>query len=281
VYHRIARAIDRLYATAPAQPPLAELAAAAGTSPAHFQRVFKAHTGVSPKRFAQALALEHAERALDGGASVLEAAYAAGLSGPSRLHDLCLAVEAVTPGSFKAKGAGLELAVGRHPSPFGDVAVAVAPKGLGWLGFVDDDETPEAAVGRDYPLARLVRDDAGTAAVAARAFAWWRGEGGPLALALTGTGFQLQVWRALVSLPVGTTTGYGALARELGAPTASRAVAGAVAANRVAVVIPCHRVIRAGGALGGYRWGLERKRALLDAEAAVSPPPPASSGRAR
>jgi AraC family transcriptional regulator of adaptative response/methylated-DNA-[protein]-cysteine methyltransferase len=278
---RIKRAIDQLYAEAPAQPPLAVLAATAGLSPAHFQRVFKAHAGVSPKRFAQAIALDHARRALDAGASVLDAALEAGLSGPSRLHDLCLAAEAVTPGSLKTKGAGLAFTVGRHGSPFGEVAVAVGAHGLAWLGFLDADEMPEAAVARDYPLARLVRDDAATAATAARAFAWWRGEDGPLALELHGTGFQLQVWRALMSLPPGTTTTYGDLARDLGAPTASRAVAGAVAANRVAVVIPCHRVIRTGGALGGYRWGLARKRALVDAEAAFSAAAPASAGRAR
>jgi AraC family transcriptional regulator of adaptative response/methylated-DNA-[protein]-cysteine methyltransferase len=281
VYARIKHAIDQLYAAAPAQPPLAELAAGAGLSPAHFQRVFKAHCGVSPKRFAQALALEHAKRALADGASVLEAALEAGLSGPSRLHDLCLAAEAVTPGSLKAKGAGLELTVGRHASPFGEVAVAEGAHGLAWLGFVDTDASPEAAVARDYPLAHLVRDDAATAATAARAFAWWRGETGPLALELHGTGFQLQVWRALVSLPPGTTTTYGELARALGAPTASRAVAGAVAANRVAVVIPCHRVIRRGGALGGYRWGLARKRALLDAEGGLSAAASASAAPAR
>ncbi|MFP4271055.1 MAG: methylated-DNA--[protein]-cysteine S-methyltransferase, partial [Alphaproteobacteria bacterium] len=122
---------------------------------------------------------------------------------------------------------------------------------------------------------------AATAETAARAFAWWRGDGVPLALELHGTAFQLQVWRALVSLPAGRTTSYGELARALDAPTASRAVAGAVAANRVAVVVPCHRVIRAGGALGGYRWGLARKRALLNAEAAVSAAAPASTDHAR
>ena len=281
MYDRIAHAVDRLYAAAPDQPALAELAAAAGLSPGHFQRVFKAQCGVSPKRFAQALALDHAERALAGGASVLDAALAAGLSGPSRLHDLCLAAAAVTPGSRRAKGAGLDLAVGRHGSPFGAVAVAVSAHGLAWLGFLDAGETPEAAIARDYPAARLVRDDAATAAAAARAFAWWRGEGGPPALALRGTGFQLQVWRALVSLPAGATTSYGDLARTLAQPAATRAVAGAVAANRVAVVIPCHRVIRKGGALGGYRWGLERKRALLAAEAGLSAAAPASADRAR
>ena len=279
--HRIERAIAQLYADAPRQPALADLAATAGLAPGHFQRVFKAHCGVSPKRFAQALALDHAKRALADGASVLEAALAAGLSGPSRLHDLSLAAEAVTPGSLKAKGAGLTLTVGRHASPFGDVAIAIGARGLAWLGFLEADDTPDAAVARDFPLARRVRDDAATADAARRAFAWWRGDDAPLTLELHGTAFQLQVWRALVSLPAGDTTSYGDLARALAAPRASRAVAGAVAANRVAVVIPCHRVVRAGGALGGYRWGLARKRALLDAEAALSAPAPASADRAR
>lgn len=281
MHDRISRAIDHLYAHAPAQPPLAELAALAGLSPAHFQRVFKARCGVSPKRFAQALAFDHARRAFDGGADVLEASFAAGLSGPSRLHDLCLAAEAVTPGSLRARGAGLELRIGRHSSPFGEVTVALSPRGLTWLGFPPAGEAPETAIARDYPLARLTRDQAATAGAVAQAFAWARGEGAPPALELRGTGFQLQVWRALLSLPPATTITYGELAGALGAPRASRAVGTAVGANRVAVVIPCHRVIRRGGALGGYRWGLACKEALRAAEADVTDRAPATAVPAR
>jgi AraC family transcriptional regulator of adaptative response/methylated-DNA-[protein]-cysteine methyltransferase len=275
MYDHIARAIDHLYDQAPVQPTLGELADRVGLSPAHFQRIFKAHCGVSPKRFAQALSLEHAKRALEAGASVLDAAFEAGLSGPSRLHDLCLAGEAVTPGSLRARGVGLDLRVGRHASPFGTVAVAVGARGLTWLGFLAEDETPEAAVGRDYPLARLRRDDAGTAETAGRAFAWARGEHAPLGLELRGTNFQLQVWRALLTLPVGGTASYGDIAERLARPTATRAVASAVATNRVALVIPCHRVIRAGGAAGGYRWGTKRKAEILASEARLDAAAPA------
>ena len=263
---RIARAIDHLYAHWRDQPGLEELAAVAGLAPHHFQRRFKAHCGLTPKRFLQALTLEQAKGALDDGASVLDAAFDVGLSGPGRLHDLFVAAEAVTPGGFKAKGGGLELTVGRHATPFGPVVVALSERGLAWLGLTEAD--PILAVAEDYPLARLRRDDARTAPVAEAAFAWARGEVLPLRLDLRGTAFQLQVWRALLSLPAGATTTYARLARDLDRPRAMRAVGGAVGANRVAVVIPCHRVIRAGGALGGYRWGLDAKTRLLRDEAA-------------
>lgn len=261
----IARVIDHIYDNWQAQPGLGELARVAGLAPHHFQKRFKARCGLSPKRFVQALTLDHARRALDDGASVLDAAFDVGLSGPSRLHDLFLAAEAVTPGSFKAKGGGLALRIGRHESPFGAVTVAMSEHGLAWLGFAGGAD-PRDAVAVDYPLARLGRDDEGTAAAARAAFAWAAGGGAPMRLDLRGTGFQLQVWRALLELPPGETVSYGAVAERIGARAAVRAVANAVGGNRVALVIPCHRVIREGGALGGYRWGCAQKRRLLAAE---------------
>ncbi len=266
---QIARSIDHLYAHWEEQPTLDDLASEAGLAPHHFQRRFKARCGLSPKRFLQALTLDQARRALEDGASVLDAALDVGLSGPSRLHDLFVAAEAVTPGDFKAKGGGLVLRVGAHQSPFGPVVIALSANGLAWLGFGTEAD-PLDAVAEDYPLAQLVRDDMGTREAAARAFAWARGAEEPMRLDLRGTGFQLQVWRALLSLPMGKTVSYGDVAQRIDQPRAVRAVANAVGANRVALVIPCHRVIREGGALGGYRWGGDCKRRLLAAENALS-----------
>ena len=265
----IAKTVAYLAAHWQQQPSLAETAAVAGLSPAHFERAFKAACGITPKRFVQHLTLAHAKRALRRDASVLDAALDAGLSGPSRLHDLFVAAEAITPGGFKAKGAGLELVWGRHDGPFGPMVVAESPRGLAWLGFVDADEDPLAEPLADYPLARWHRDDAATAAAAAHAFAWVRGEGGRLRLDLRGTAFQLKVWQALLTLEAGETVAYGALAHRLGHPGAARAVGSAVGANRIALVIPCHRVLRASGACDGYRWGTPRKAAVLACEAAA------------
>jgi AraC family transcriptional regulator of adaptative response/methylated-DNA-[protein]-cysteine methyltransferase len=266
---RIAKTIAFLAANWQEQPSLAATAAVAGLSPSHFERAFKAACGITPKRFVQHLTLARAKRSLRDDASVMEAAFDAGLSGPSRLHDLFVAAEAVTPGSFKAKGADLDLVWGVHEGPFGAMVVALSPRGLAWLGFVVDGD-PLAAARADYPLARWRRDDAATAEAAARAFAWALGETVPLRLEVRGTAFQLKVWQALLTLEPGKTVGYGALAERLGHPRGARAVGNAVGANRLALVIPCHRVLRASGALDGYRWGTPRKAAVLAFEAAAA-----------
>ena len=249
------------------QPGLDRLAAAAGLSPGHFQRLFKHWAGVSPKRLLQFLTVEYAKGRLRHGRSVLDTALDAGLSGPSRLHDLFLAAEAVTPGAWRQEGAGLTLRYGIHDSPFGPVLIARSERGICGLHFADDADTALAAVRQDFPLAELTRD-AGATAEAAHRLARPGFDGPPLPLAPRGTNFELKVWRALLQLPLGTLASYGDIAKFIGAPRASRAVGRAVGANPISLLIPCHRVIQASGVLGNYGGGPMRKRAILAWEAA-------------
>ena len=267
---RVAAAIERLARDWRHPPELEELAADAGFSPGHFQRIFKRWVGISPKRFAQFVTLGHARRLLrEDGVGLLDAALDLGLSGPSRLHDLFVVAEAVTPGEFKTSGEGLEIRFGFHDTPLGRVLMAATPRGLCWLSFVGDkDETRNLEeLRRDWPQARLIEDPAANAATAARIFL-----GGdrpePLTLHLRGTNFQVKVWQALLDIPFGQVRTYEAVARTVGQPSASRAVGNAVGANRISFLVPCHRVIRKTGVLDNYRWGPARKRALLAWEAA-------------
>ena len=196
---------------------------------------------------------------------MLDAAYEAGLSGSSRLHDLVLHAEAVTPGELKRRGAGLVICYGWQPTPFGDALLATTPRGLCCLAFASTGGRPAALedLRSRWPAAELERDDDAVAHIAARAFPESVQRGGPLALHVRGTNFQLRVWEALLRVPGGATTSYAALAREVGKPKAPRAVGNAVGANPISWLIPCHRVLRGDGALGGYAWGVERKRAML------------------
>lgn len=282
LYERMARAVRFLAANRERRPDLAEAAAAAGLSPSHFQRVFTRYVGLSPKRFVGYLTLEAAKEALEEAEPVLEAAYAAGLSGPGRLHDLFVTYEAMTPGEFKARGAGLDLAWGFAPTPFGSLLCISSPRGIVGLAFADADArkgaapAPTAKEGFDlwahdaaladmrarWPLAAFRADDAPAKAVAAAIFGS-RPPREPIRLLLSGTNFQVRVWDALLALEPGMTTTYGALAERLRDPAAARAVASAVGRNPISLLIPCHRVLRADGGLGGYHWGITRKRALL------------------
>lgn len=269
-YHRIEAVIRYLEAHAGEQPSLQDAAAAVGLSEFHLQRLFRRWAGVSPKRFLQYLTIEHAKRALREGLSVLAAAYEAGLSGPGRLHDLFVAVEAVTPGEYKALGAALEVRYGVAPSPFGECVLAVTERGVCALEFVSDDDrdAPVARLRRAWPGARLVHDPQRVSRQADRIFGPAAGRTGPITLLLQGTNFQLKVWQALLAIPAGAATSYGALAEALDAPGSARAVGGAVGKNPIAYLIPCHRVLRESGRFGDYRWGAERKRAILGWEAA-------------
>lgn len=272
-YARVAAAIRHLERVEDETPALADIAEAMGLSPFHAQRVFTRYAGVSPKRFLGALRLARAKRALADGVDVLDAALDAGLSGPGRLHDLFIAHDAVTPGEFKRGGAGLNLRHGFAPSPFGEALFLMSDRGLAGLAFADagaEDAVLAEMAGR-FPGARLEADPDGARALARRVFAGaGDGAGGsgptPLVLDLRGTNFQIQVWRALLALAPGETATYGAIARAIGAPGAARAVGSALALNPIAWIIPCHRVLRAGGALGGYEWGETRKRAMLAIE---------------
>jgi AraC family transcriptional regulator of adaptative response/methylated-DNA-[protein]-cysteine methyltransferase len=266
-YHRIERAIAYLDARWPEQPDLGEVAAHVGLSQAHFDRLFARWAGVSPMRFLRFLTKEEAKKRLRAGASVLDAALDVGLSGPGRLHDLLVTCEAMTPGEYKRGGEGVEIRHGFADTPFGEALIAWTDKGLCALAFMDEDRMHETALAElraDWPRARFVDDAAGAARLAMRVFDPAR-EG--FRLHLRGTNFQLQVWQALLRVQAGALVTYRDLAVAIGAPTASRAVGGAVGANPIACLIPCHRVILGTGAFGHYRWGSARKKALCGWEA--------------
>lgn len=273
-YERIASTIAYLRERVRHQPSLAELAANVHLSPFHFQRLFVRWAGVTPKRFLQALTLELGKELLASSEPLLEVANELGLSSASRLHDHFVQLEAATPGEYRARGAGLVVAHGIHDSPFGEIFVATTPRGVCRLAFVDDEASGAEqleTLANAWPNARLVPDARATRGVAERL-----GEARadrPLSVHVAGTNLQIAVWRALLAVPFGASATYTEIARAAGAPRAVRAVGSAVGANPVAFFIPCHRVIRASGALGGYRWGLERKAALRTWERARSAAP--------
>jgi AraC family transcriptional regulator of adaptative response/methylated-DNA-[protein]-cysteine methyltransferase len=265
----IARAIAYMVERYQEQPSLETMAADAGFSPFHFQRIFKRWAGISPKRFLQYVTLAHAKQLLAGDASVLGAALDTGLSGPSRLHDLFVSCEAMTPGEFKALGEHLVIRWGLHDGPLGRVLLAATDRGVCWLSFVPEgDAAAIAAFEREWGGARLVRDQAATADLALRAFALKHGAA-PLPLLLRGTNFQIKVWEALLRVPFGQLVSYQTIARAIGQTGANRAVGRAVGRNNVAWLIPCHRVIRSTGIIHNYRWGTAQKRVLTSFEAAL------------
>lgn len=266
-YRRVAAAIDYLDEHARAQPSLDDVAAAVGLSPHHFHRLFRRWAGTTPKRFLQLLTLEDAKRRLEDSRSVLQTAFTVGLSGPGRLHDLFVTVDGVTPGEFARGGRGVELTYGLAPTPFGSALIGRTHRGVCHMAFVDGggEETAVAELADRWPEATLHRDDTAVDALAGTIF---RGERPPLHV--RGTNFQLRTWEALLRIPEGHVAAYSQVADGLGRPEAVRAVAGAVARNRVGWLIPCHRVIRKVGEAGDYRWGRARKRAMLAWESARS-----------
>jgi AraC family transcriptional regulator of adaptative response/methylated-DNA-[protein]-cysteine methyltransferase len=281
-YERIARVIRHLEAFHADQPDLASLAEVAGMSPFHFHRLFSAWAGVTPKDFLQCLTLAHAKTLLQKGQSVLDAALGSGLSGPGRLHDLCVILEAASPGEVKSGGGGWTITAGFADSPFGRCLIGESPRGLCHLSFIDtgDGVAALAALRAHWPQARLQRDDAAAARQAGKIFSPQSARAARPALRafVKGTAFQVRVWRALLLVPPGTLVSYGQLATALDHPRAARAVGTAVGHNPLAWLIPCHRVIRETGVIGDYRWGQVRKRAMLAWEGAsridVDPPGP-------
>ncbi len=256
---RISRAL--LYAAAhyQDQPSLEALAAHAHLSPAHFQRAFQRHVGLSPKAFIQHLSARQAAASLRRGRGVLQSSLDAGLSGPGRLHDLTIKVEGVSPGELARGGQGLTLKLARIATPFGRLFAALAPRGLAYAAFEGTDELPERVqLKQRWPKASLRWD---RAAVERALRPFWKGQG-EAQVWVPGSPFQLQVWRALVRVPAGQRLSYTRLGKAAGLKGA-RAIGSAVAKNPVALLIPCHRVIQASGAVGDYHWGSERKRALL------------------
>jgi AraC family transcriptional regulator of adaptative response/methylated-DNA-[protein]-cysteine methyltransferase len=270
-YARIERALRFLNTHYLRRPTLDEIAAHIHLSPFHFERLFQRWAGTSPKRFLQYLAKEHAKALLQDSRSLLDATYESGLSGTGRLHDLFVSCEAVTPGEYKLCGEGVTIEYGFHPTPFGECLLAKTERGICALRFLSTPSRPSALRGLrdDWPAAEFINDGHETVEICRRIFSRAIGQGGsPFHLHLRGTNFQLKVWQALVTIPSGRLAKYGDLAAKIGAPTASRAVGSAVGRNPIAYLIPCHRVIRSLGVIGGYRWGRERKQAIIGWETA-------------
>jgi AraC family transcriptional regulator, regulatory protein of adaptative response / methylated-DNA-[protein]-cysteine methyltransferase len=262
------------------QPDLSEVAAAVGLSDFHFQRLFKAWAGISPKRFVQFLTLEYAKGVLADSRSLLDASYDAGLSGPGQLHDLFVSLEAVTPGEYRSGGRGLAISYAIHDSPFGPSLIAATARGICGLYFLREDGSQGQSEGgpagralaelrHEWPAATLSENVAATRPLAARIFAP-ENDGDALRVIVKGTNFEVQVWQALLRIPSGRVLAYEDVARMVGRPRAVRAVGQAVAHNPVSYLIPCHRVIQKSGAFGNYGGGLLRKRAILAWEAARS-----------
>ena len=268
-YARIERAIRFIAANFRRQPDLAAVARAVGLSPYHCQRLFRRWAGVSPKRFVQYLTAAHTGTLLRTSQNLLEAAYASGLSGTGRLHDLMINVHAVTPGEMQQQGARITIRYGVHPTPFGDCLIALTSRGVCALDFLPRG-TPHAAladVRRRWPQARLEHNADTTRSIARRIFR--RATRSRLDLHLAGTNFQIKVWEALLRIPPGAVASYADVARAVGRSRAVRAAASAVADNPIGFLIPCHRVIRSTGAIGEYHWGAARKQALLAWEGAA------------
>jgi AraC family transcriptional regulator, regulatory protein of adaptative response / methylated-DNA-[protein]-cysteine methyltransferase len=263
-FGRIARSIHFIEAHFREQPRLAAIAGDAGLSEFHFNRLFRRWAGLTPKQYLAFVTGHAAKAVLDCQPSVLETAYAVGLSGPGRLHDLVVSLEAMTPGELKAGGSGVLIRYGFSATPFGCALVGITGRGVCHLSFIEPGRDSGAlrVLKEQWPAARLQRDDAVASATAVRI--WGRGEARTvLSVAVAGTNFQLKVWQALIDLGGRGTTTYGDIAAAIGSESASRAVGNAVGANPVAWLIPCHQVLRRDGALGGYHWGADRKRAML------------------
>ena len=267
-YLTVKRAIEFISTRWRDQPSIEAIACHVGLSASHLQFVFKRWAGLTPKAFLQAITIERARELLRDSATVLDTAYDVGLSGPSRLHDLFVTHEALTPGDYRRDD--LTLGFGFHDSPFGETIVVAAPRGLAGLGFVDDGkrEAALADMQRRWPRAKFVANPDATAPFVARAFDpnQWRPET-PLRIVLIGTDFELRVWETLLTVPMARATTYSDIARRIGKPKAARAVGAAVGRNPISFVVPCHRVLGRSGALTGYHWGLARKQAIIGWEA--------------
>jgi AraC family transcriptional regulator of adaptative response/methylated-DNA-[protein]-cysteine methyltransferase len=277
-WRRMGRAISYLSAHYLDQPSLEDAASAVNLSPFHFQRLFTRYVGVSPKNFVGHLTLDHAKTDLVQGKSLLETSLDAGLSGPSRLHDLCLKIEAMTPGDYAKGGAGVEIDYGFHPSPFGIALVLATAKGVCGLAFGNEGEEKRifADMRARWPKASYREGRERTARIAAQIFTD-ENPAAEVSLHLIGTPWQVKVWQALLAIPQGRISTYGAIAGRVGSENAARAVGTAVGRNPISWLIPCHRVLASDGSLHGYHWGLERKRAMLALEAASQSERPRTS----
>lgn len=271
-YYRIEKAIYFLDENFLDQPDLREVAKTAGISEFHFQRIFQRWAGISPKRFLQFLTKEYAKELLRK-SNVLDASYEAGLSGPGRLHDLFISCEAMSPGEYKQKGKGLIIDYGFHPSPFGECFIALTDRGICKLSFLDKPDRKRVLEDfrKDWKNAQFDHDQDRTGDCIEDIFATRtsKAKKSSLKLLYRGTNFQIKVWEALLKISAGTVVTYKTVAQWIDHPRAVRAVGTAIGKNPIAYLIPCHRVIRGMGHLGGYRWGISRKKAILAMEAAI------------
>jgi len=269
-YEVVRRAIGHIRSHWREQPEVEAIAEAAGVTPTELHHLFRRWAGITPKAFLQALTLDSARRLLRDSASVLDATYEVGLSGPGRLHDLFVTHEAMSPGEWKAGGEGLTIRFGLHPSPFGTALIMATERGLAGLALADrgEEQSVLADMKSRWPKARYVEDPATTAAFAKRIFdpAQWR-PSQPLRVILIGTDWEVRVWEALLKIPMGKVATYSAIAGKVRTPSAARAVGAAVGKNPICFVVPCHRVIGKSGELTGYHWGITRKHAMLGWEA--------------
>ncbi|MEO5805385.1 MAG: methylated-DNA--[protein]-cysteine S-methyltransferase [Devosia sp.] len=272
-YETIQSAIRYLSENGPDELDLPCFARALGLNERQLSDLFRRWCGLSPKSFAQAVALDHAKSLLREKASVLDTTYEVGMSSTSRLHDLFVAYEAMPPGAFRAKGEGMDMIWGVAPSPFGTAVITATDYGISGLGFADGSVTVEQAfqdLAQRWPNARFSRDDARVAPLSAEVFdpTRWAADR-PVRVVLIGTDFEVKVWETLLKIPVGCATTYGEVASHIGRPSASRAVGAAVGKNPISFVVPCHRVVGTSGALTGYHWGVPRKRAIMGWEVGV------------
>ncbi len=266
-YDRIAKAIAFIRQHHREQPNLSTVAQHVNLSEYHFQRLFTQWAGISPKRFLQYLTLAYAKSRMTETQSLLELTAESGLSSPGRLHDLFVTLEAMSPGEYRTGGAGLQIRYGVHETPFGHCLIALTTRGICNVHFVDntDEKIALQRLQLDWPSAKMIPDPTATGEVCDRIFN--ASHSSSLTLHIKGTNFQIQIWQALLRIPFGGLTTYQGLATSIGKPTAARAIGNAVGRNPVAYLIPCHRVIRGSGEMGGYRWGCDRKAALLGWEA--------------
>jgi AraC family transcriptional regulator of adaptative response/methylated-DNA-[protein]-cysteine methyltransferase len=269
-YEIVRKAIGHIRGHWREQPEIEAIAEVAGVTPTELHHLFRRWAGLTPKAFLQALTLDGARQLLRDSASVLDASYEVGLSGPGRLHDLFVTHEAMSPGEWKSGGEGLTLYFGFHSSPFGHALIMATDRGLAGLAFADPgvERATLSDMQRRWPRAHYVEDAARTGPIAQRVFdpTQWRSQQ-PLRVVLIGTDWEVQVWEALLQIPMGRLTSYSGLASKVSNPAAARAVGAAVGKNPIAFVVPCHRVIGKAGKLTGYHWGLTRKRAMLGWEA--------------
>lgn len=270
-YQRVGQAIDYLQTHYQEHPSLNELARSVNLSEYHFQRLFSRWVGISPKKFMQYLTKEQAKQLLAESEDLLSVSFATGLSGPGRLHDLFVNYEAVTPGEYKQQGLGLDIHYGFHYSPFGECLVAITDRGICNLIFLEneDREPALASLKNDWPAADFSLDNDGTKYVIDEMMGLLQAKlESPIRLFFKGTNFQVKVWEALLRIPSGSVVSYEDIAIHIGMPGASRAVGNAIALNPLPVLIPCHRVIRKSAEFGNYRYGPNRKKALLGWEMA-------------